>query len=176
MIRRVFALLIALYGVGFGIWAMTLPSAADPGLRTDAIVVPTGGPGRIERGASLLSAGAAKRMLISGVDRQVRAHELTQSHQVDPRLLACCIDLGREAVDTRSNAEEIARWIAQRRVRSVRLVTSDWHMRRAHHELRLAIPADVGVVDDAVRSHPRLATLFGEYNKMLLRLVAGVAL
>ena len=50
---------------------------------------------------------------------------------------------------------------------SVRLVTTDWHMARASSEFAETLPASITVVQDAVTSHPRLATLFLEYNKLL---------
>ena len=86
-----------------------------------------------------------------------------------PSLAACCVDLGSESVDTRSNAEETRRWIDRRGYKSVRLVTSDWHMRRAHYEFRRTLGKDYEIVPDAVRSEPGLMTLFAEYNKYLLR-------
>ncbi len=85
------------------------------------------------------------------------------------RTAGCCVDLGSESVDTRSNAEEAQRWLAKRRYKSLRLITSDWHMRRARYEFRKVLGSDYDVVPDAVRSEPRFLTLFGEYNKLVLR-------
>src|SRR3546814_10400995 len=68
----------------------------------------TGGAGRIGRGLDLLQAGAAKTMLISGVDRDVRPRELAVAYNVPEKLFDCCITLGHEAIDTRSNAIETA--------------------------------------------------------------------
>ena len=83
--------------------------------------------------------------------------------------MRCCITLGFESVDTRSNATEAARWIADNQLVSVRLVTSDWHMRRAAYELRRAIPAKVTLIEDAVPTRPSLKMLFIEYCKVLAR-------
>ncbi len=66
--------------------------------------------------------------------------------------MACCVTLGFQSVDTRSNAAETARWIADNKFRSVRLVTTDWHMRRAAGELSAALPGDVELIRDAVPS------------------------
>ena len=81
----------------------------------------------------------------------------------------CCVDLGSELVDTRSNAEEAKRWIERRRYKSVRLVTSDWHMRRGRYEFHRQLDKSVKIIPDAVRTEPDFMTLFGEYNKYLLR-------
>lgn len=171
MIKRLLALVLILYLLGFAFFMLALPQPLGD-QRTDAIVVPTGGPGRIDRGLALLRAGQAKRMLISGVAPQVRARELAAEYKVPRRLFACCIDLGREAVDTQSNAEETAAWVSEHRYRSVRLVTSDWHMARARLELVHALDNDVELIGDGVTSHPRFGLLVAEYNKLLLRQIA----
>jgi uncharacterized SAM-binding protein YcdF (DUF218 family) len=171
VIRRFFALAGLAWAGGFVLFAGLLPQPADD-RQTDAIVVLTGAPGRIQRGLALLGAGRAQRMLISGVDRQVRPAELAAAQNAPLALVACCIDLGREAVDTRSNGAETARWLAARKYKSVRLVTSDWHMRRARFELERSLGSGVTVVADAVTGEASFALLFREYHKFLARRTA----
>ena len=137
-------------------------------------MVLTGGEGRLDRGLALMQDGAAKRMLISGVDRSVKPHELAVRYDVPDKLFNCCITLGREAIDTRSNGIETAQWLERRGYDTVRLITSDWHMRRAAFELRLALPSDIVLVYDAVPSQPSFSTLFREYNKYVLRRIAAL--
>ena len=81
--------------------------------------------------------------------------------------MKCCVTLGFLAVDTRSNAGEVAQWMKDKGFTSARLVTTDWHMARALSELEDTLPPGTRIVQDAVPSHPRLATLFLEYNKLL---------
>lgn len=171
MIKRLLSLVLILWLLGFVLFMLTLPRPLAE-RTTDAIVVPTGGPGRIDRGLALLQDHAARRMLISGVAPQVRPGELAAEYKVPRRLFACCIDLGHEAVDTQSNAEETARWVSQHGYKSVRLVTSDWHMARARLELVHALGNQVEVVRDGVPSDPRFGLLVAEYNKLLLRQIA----
>ena len=171
MIGRVIAVGLLAYLLGYALFVLLLPRPADDS-RTDAIVVLTGAAGRIERGIDLLERGRAARLLVSGVDRTVRRPELVVEYPASRRLFACCIDLGRESIDTRSNAEEVTRWVVRRRFRSVRLVTTDWHMPRARFELARRLPANVELVGDAVASNPRFTQLFKEYNKYLLRRAA----
>lgn len=171
MIGRIVALVVLAWALGFAAFVVTLPRAAES-VRTDAIVVPTGGKGRIERGIDMLERGRAKRMLITGVDRTVRAGELAAAIDRPRRLFACCVDLGREAVDTRSNGQETADWLTKRRYKSVRLVTTDWHMPRARFELAHALPDEVVIVPDAVPSAASLSVLLREYHKYLLRRAA----
>ena len=176
MIRRLLATLALAWVLGFGWFMLALPgpAAATP---ADAIVVLTGGAGRIDRGLALLRAGAARRMLVSGVDQGVGAGALARQYRVPRRIFACCIDLGHEAVDTRSNAEETRAWVRSHGYRSVRLVTSDWHLRRARLELGHALGPDVVVIGDGVPGNPEPGLLLSEYNKLLVRhfaLAAGI--
>ena len=172
MIRRILSLMVILWGLGFAWFAIDLPQPAGDD-DTDAIVVLTGGPGRIQRGLDILKGGHARRMLVSGVDRRVTLADLENAFHAPPRLLSR-IDLGRSAVDTRSNAIETKRWIVDHHYRSVRLVTTDWHMRRARFELRQVL-SDVTVVPDAVKSEPDLMGLLREYHKYLFRRFAALA-
>lgn len=171
MIRRLFSAILLVWALGFVWFAIDLPQPAGDE-NTDGIVVLTGGAGRIQRGLDMLAAGHARRMLVSGVDRRVRLADLEAAYHVPPRLLAR-VDLGRSAVDTRSNALETRRWIAAHHYKSIRLVTTDWHMRRARFELRQVL-SDVVVLRDAVPSQPDLVDLLREYHKYLLRRAAAL--
>ncbi len=171
MIRRGLAFVVLAWAMGFAVFAIALPQPADD-RTTDAIVVLTGAPGRIARGLALMQARRAQRMLISGVDRAVRPNELVEKQNVPAPLLACCIDLGREAIDTRSNGAETAGWLAEHRYRSVRLVTSDWHMRRARLELEVAAGPGIVIVPDAVPGDAGFFGLLLEYNKFITRRAA----
>ena len=170
---RILAILLGAYVVGYGAFALTLPKpAADE--RTDAIIVLTGGPGRLERGFERMERGLARTMLISGVPPGARPEDYANRYRVDPRRFSERIALGRESVDTRSNAEEVARWLARRHFRSIRLVTSDVHMRRAHYEIGRKIGPEIFIVPDAVPTSPDLRQSFEEYNKLLLGWAAGL--
>jgi len=164
---RVIAFAALLYALGYALFAVTLPRPAGD-QRTNGIVVLTGGSGRLDRGFELMERGLARRMLISGVARTVRPEELIAAYEVDPRLFQCCIVLGREAFDTRSNADEVARWLERRRFGSIRLVTNDLHMPRARYELRKRLGSEVAIVADAVPTEPGFRAIFAEYNKYLL--------
>jgi uncharacterized SAM-binding protein YcdF (DUF218 family) len=173
MISRFLSLILLLYLIGFVVFAFTLGKPAQA--RTpvsDAAVVLTGGSGRIEHGADVLREGRVKRLLIAGADPSVTKADLAARLKVDGKLIKCCVDLGSESVDTRTNAEEAHRWLDQHNFRSLRLITSDWHMRRARYEFEKELGSKYKVVTDAVRSEPSFLTLFGEYNKYVLRRIA----
>lgn len=180
--RRVAGGIVRVGGAGVLLWlggftwfVATRPGAAPLALTTDAVVVLTGGPGRLARGSEVLAAGAAKRMLVSGVGRQARKASLAAGLDVPPRLFADAVDLGYAAVDTRSNAIETTAWIARHRYRSLRLVTSTAHMRRARLELEAQLPPAVRLVPDAVPVEAGTDSLAREFAKYVLRRVALAA-
>jgi uncharacterized SAM-binding protein YcdF (DUF218 family) len=172
MISRFVSLLLLLYALGFVLFAFTLGKPAAAIERTDAAVVLTGGSGRIEHAIDVLRDGRAKRLLVAGADPAVTKRDLARRIPHSSRLLNWCVDLGSESVDTRSNAEEASRWLAKHHFRSIRLITSDWHMRRARYEFSRVLRGKYAVTPDAVRTEPRFLTLFAEYNKYVLRRLA----
>jgi len=173
MIKRLVAGLLLVWILGFAVFTLTLPQTAAMD-KSDAVVVLTGGAKRIDRGLELLEAGKAERLLISGVDRDVRPNELAAEYERDPDLFECCIDLGFQSVDTRSNALETVRWVKRNEIKSLRLVTHDWHMRRARLELNKVVDDDLEITNDAVQTSPSLGMLFREYNKYWLRWIAAM--
>ena len=92
--------------------------------------------------------------------------------------LASRIDLGHTAGDTYGNAEETADWMHEHQYKTMRLVTADYHMRRALIEFRMAAP-DIEILpnpvhpamgDDAAwwQNQQTLGLLTGEYGKYLI--------
>ena len=148
---------------------------------TDAIVVLTGGAGRLGIGIELLAQGRASKLFISGVYRGVDVAEILRVSRHDPEALECCIEVGYDATDTAGNARETARWMAAEGFQSLRLVTASYHMPRSLAEFRRAMP-DVELVPhpvftDTVRveawwSSPRSVGLIAsEFTKYLVGIV-----
>jgi uncharacterized SAM-binding protein YcdF (DUF218 family) len=171
LFRRLLSLIVLVWLLGFLWFALFLPRPADKA-QTDGIIALTGGTGRIQRGLAVLRGGQAHRLLVSGVDAQVSHADFVHDYAVPATLFACCVTLGYDAFDTRSNAREAVAWIAHYDLHSVRLVTTDWHMRRAAFDLKVAAPRDLVIIEDAVPSHPSVKVLFIEYNKFLARIAA----
>ncbi len=159
------------YALAFLAFAVSLPGPILD-TETDVVLVPTGGPGRIDRGLEVLRDGNAKVMFVSGVDPEVTADEFAAQFKVTRREMDCCVTLGKLAVDTRSNAGETAQWLAQNDYRTVRLVTTDWHMPRASAEMVDALPGHITLYEDGVPSDPDLGQLFLEYNKLIAAVVS----
>jgi uncharacterized SAM-binding protein YcdF (DUF218 family) len=176
MLRRVLSLILIAWVLGFVWFAAVLPQPAGT-QRADAVVVLTGAAGRVERGLAVLGNGWAPQLFVSGVYREVKPDEFAVQFKVSGTQMACCVTLGYAAADTVGNAGETAGWVRTKNYRTIRLVTSDWHMRRAVFELGGVLPDGVTIVEDAVPSKPSLKTLFVEYNKLvargLVRLVGG---
>ena len=120
---------------------------ADPAARADAIVALTGPSAeRVNAAIRLLDQGKGDRVLISGVNKEVRRQELRALTPGSNRLFNCCVDLGFEAEDTEGNAQEIAAWARSHGYDDLIVVTSDYHMPRSLVEIRSVAPG--------IRLHP----------------------
>jgi uncharacterized SAM-binding protein YcdF (DUF218 family) len=156
--------------------ANSLTIRGDP-TPTDAIVVLTGGRLRLETGLQLLTAGTAKKLFVSGVNQRVDREELLRTLGPVAGRAACCIALGHEADNTFGNARETANWMHEEGYRSLRLVTSWYHMQRALLEFDRAMPQITIIAypvfvqhGDAERWwswHGPLVLIITEYDKYL---------
>lgn len=182
-----FRLFLMAVSVGFLVWTAGLYRFAQlipepvPGsdVSTEAIVVLTGGAGRVGEGLSLLERGLAKKLFVSGVYRGVDVRELLKVARRAPGDLECCIVLGYAADNTRGNAAESADWIRRENITSVRIVTASYHMPRSLLEFRQMLPSDIRIVPHPVfpdgfpndswwRDANALRLAISEYHKYLL--------
>lgn len=112
--------------------------------RADAIVSLTGPSSeRVNAAIRLLELDKGERLLISGVNRDVRRGELRALTPGSSKLFNCCVDLGFEAENTVGNASEIAEWARKNDYKRLIVVTSDYHMARSLLEIRSALPGVV---------------------------------
>lgn len=112
---------------------------ADDKTRPDAIVVLTGGSGRLSTGLDLLSRDRAKKLFVSGVYRGVDVLQLLRTVEHGAGDLERRIGIGN-ATDTKGNARETADWMNGNGFTSLRLVTAAYHMPRSLLEFRYAMP------------------------------------
>lgn len=163
-------------GVGFVAFLSQLRTAElKPESNADGIVVLTGGSSRVSDAMELLAGGFGKRLLISGVHPTNGASDISRTLPDSQGLLACCVDLDRSAVNTRSNAVETRRWVRERGFKSLIVVTSNYHMPRAIVEMSHAMPEieliPFAVIGDKWRDEPwwtsgtTLRLLLSEYVK-----------
>ena len=156
LIFNALMLVLILVIVGFVVFATGLDrTQRDPEGTADGIAVLTGGKARIAEAMRLLSQGKARRVLITGVHRATTKRELKEFAQEGNQLFTCCVDIDHEARNTIDNAAETREWVAQKRYRSLIVVTSNYHMPRALTELGRAMPGvtfiPYSVVDNNVR-------------------------
>ena len=119
--------------------AKSTPAAEPP--TADGVVALTGiSSARIEAATHLLETGKAKRLLISGVNREVTRPQMRDVGRGARATYECCVDLGFRAEDTQGNARETASWVSYYHYRSLIVVTADYHMPRALLELRATMP------------------------------------
>ncbi len=170
-------MLFILWGLGW-LWFATNIALAMPDetpQKTEAIVVLTGGNGRVNTGMNLLSDGVAERLFISGVHDGTSKEDILKSWEDRNERTPCCFDLGYHATDTMGNAVEVKEWIIKNNIKNVLLVTSSYHMTRAQLELSKVLP------DIEITPYPVLTSdfeawkgrfwklSFSEYNKTIIR-------
>lgn len=140
-VAAVVVIVAAVWAGGFMWFAETVPGAIDDAETvTDAVVVLTGGSGRLGVGLSLLAKKRAKKLFVSGVYHSVDVAELLRISRQSPEELECCVVLGYSAGDTAGNAQETAEWMTKEGYASLRLVTANYHMRRSLLEFRRVMP------------------------------------
>lgn len=111
-------------------------------VRADAIVVLAGGKGRVEEGIRLYRERRADHLYFIGVDPSVRRFDLYRpTRPSDPP--ADGVVLEKVSRNTLENAIFARDLIARDGVRSIVLLTSRYHMKRAAILFRNALPRDV---------------------------------
>jgi uncharacterized SAM-binding protein YcdF (DUF218 family) len=112
--------------------------------KVDAIVVLTGGAGRLEKGMRLFAEGRGKTLFITGAGKVVKVGDIIKYAPDDVRLeverKAEGITLGHDAQNTIGNAEETSRWLEGKGYKKLALVTSAYHMPRSMEEFRHTLP------------------------------------
>lgn len=123
---------------------------------TDAIVVFTGGYKRVQVAVDLFEKGKARLLFISGVSKgATKSNILKKSHAHHINDLSI-VHLGR-AENTQENAKEVANWASAHNIKSIRLVTTTFHMPRALREIALK------ALDLKVVPHPVAADKISNY-------------
>lgn len=177
-----FVAAVALVWLGGYLWfTWLLPREAGDETRiTDAIVVLTGGAGRLDAGLALLAQKRATKLFVSGVGAGTTRTELRRRAVNYPNQFECCVVLGHDAADTAGNAAETAQWMAAEGYRSLRLVTASYHLPRSLVEFRRAMPEAELTANPVFSEHikldhwwawPGTALLIAdEFNKYLISL------
>jgi uncharacterized SAM-binding protein YcdF (DUF218 family) len=187
MLTRIFLYtlrFLVVIGIGGTLWLCGLilftriipSSPIDITSSTDGIVIFTGGKTRLQVALTLFQQKKGRYLLISGV-----SPESTLPEMIDQIPFRSQITLGYEALDTVGNAEETAAWVHTHHLKSLRLITSNYHMPRSLFELRRLLP------EVEILPHPVVGKIFlkqkwwldthtlhlvvQEYNKFLFALI-----
>ncbi|BAQ15481.1 YdcF family protein [Methyloceanibacter caenitepidi] len=151
-------LLLVMLIIGFIVFANGLArEPKDPPHATDGITVLTGGVSRIDEAMKLMAQKRARRVLITGVNRETTLEQLKTLTPEGERYFDCCVDIDKAALNTIDNATQTARWVAENGYRSVIVVTSNYHMPRALAELERAMPGIVLVPYPVVDNNVEVA-------------------
>jgi len=164
--RIIFAVLI-IWLSGFGYFIGKGKNYVTGLPKADAAIVLTGGAGRLAKGAELLRAGAAERLLISGAHDSVTVEAVRRRHNLSDQVAMCCIQLDRAAHNTVSNARRSRAWIENTSSQRVALITADYHMPRALLLFRALLP-ERDIIPVATPAKASWLGQFREYNKFLL--------
>ncbi len=147
----------------------------SPNIKSDAIIVLTGGNQRVETGLRLFAKGDSNNIFISGVHPNVSNKDIRGQWKEAPPLPDCCITLGKHATTTIENAQEIKEWISGKDIQTIRLVTSNYHMPRAYLEVKSTINDKKILLTPIMQDDLNIKTLkfwgliFEEYHKFSLR-------
>ena len=100
------------------------------------IVVLTGGTNRIKQTLNILSSKKNKNfnLLISGAGKgftKTTVLQLSKKHKISREMIDCCVMIDKKSTDTFSNAKQTKVWIEKLRLRSISLITSNYHMPRS---------------------------------------------
>lgn len=143
--------------------------------KTDAIIALTGGRNRIAEAVRLLKQGLSERLFISGVNKDISLQNIKTAQKLDVAE-RFNIDIGHNASNTLENAEETQKWVAENHIKSIRLVTSNYHVFRSLVEFEEQNP-DLEIILHPVYSEniekkwwtswQTFSLIFKEYNKFL---------
>ncbi len=112
-------------------------------VKADAIVVLAGGRGRVEEGVRLYRERKAAHLFLIGVDPSVRKSDFYRPLSGEPSPDGVILEkVSRNTLENAILGRDI---IMRQDVRSILLITSRYHMKRATILLRNALPRDLAI-------------------------------
>ena len=149
LISLLFIILVAL-AILFVDFAYKTFSVRQRDVKTDAIVVLTGGRGRLEEGLRLYRENKTRWLFFIGVDPVVREADLLKGGYGERD--GADIVLEKVSRNTLENALYARDLIAGKEINSVKLITSRYHMKRATLIFRNVLPKDIALYPHPVDS------------------------
>jgi uncharacterized SAM-binding protein YcdF (DUF218 family) len=120
--------------------------------KADCAVVLTGGPGRIREGFDLLAQGQVRKLIISGVHPKATLREIFPQWPFYGALHEEDVVLERRSGTTYGNAQQSLPLVEAMHCRSLVLITSQVHMRRAYKTFRQVYPSEFLLLARSVSS------------------------
>ncbi len=142
----------------------------------DCGVVLTGGPGRIREAIEILGQKKIKKLVISGVYKEAQLTEIFPPLPFYPEVDPDDILLEKRSESTFGNAVQSLALVQTLQCRSVLLITSQMHMRRAYKIFRALYPETIQIQKHYVlnqRKDPSELLLVVETIKSVFYLVFG---
>lgn len=179
MIKKINYLLLFVFLLwfgGFALFAWRINNfIPDIKTETDAIIALTGGKNRITEAVKVLNSGLADKLFISGVGKNISLNNIQKTQNLTfPE--SANINIGHQASNTIGNAKETQIWVKKNNIKSIRLVTSNYHIHRSMIEFKEQIP-NLKIIPHPVFSEniekkwwtswQTCSLIFKEYNKLL---------
>ena len=125
-------------------------TAWDEDYKADCAVVLTGGAGRIREGFDLLSRGAVRKLIISGVHSKAVLDEIFPQRPFYGNLKTKDVILEKQSRTTYGNARQTRELTQKLQCKDLLLVTSYLHMYRAEKVFRKIFPTHYRIYTVAV--------------------------
>jgi len=149
-VMTLFILFLLMTTVLFVDFAYKTFSLRQREVKSDAIVVLTGGRGRVEEGIRLFRENRGQWLFLIGVDPAVRKGDLYRERpgeKGEERVI-----LEQSSRNTLENALYARDLIIRNDIRSLTLITSRYHMKRATLLFRNVLPRDIAIYPHPVDS------------------------
>ena len=154
IIKGIFSLLLIILitlAVLFIDFAYKTFSVGQKNVKTDAIVVLTGGRGRIEEGVRLYREHQAASLFLIGVGPSVRKGDLFREKKGEAGGEGVFLEnVSRNTLENAFYAREML--LKKKEIKSILLITSRYHMKRATLIFRNTLPAEIAIYPHPVDS------------------------
>ena len=119
-------------------------------------------------------------MLVTGVNKSslINTENWIKSKT---SMYSCCIELETKAINTVGNAKETIKWVNKYNLKSIRLVTSSYHILRSEIELKKIAPESLIIIKHPIRDSTEkisfqnlvsyLMLISIEYSKFIISLI-----
>ena len=176
MKKAVILLILSIWFGGFCFFAYKINNFdIDQSTTTDAIIVLNGGRNRITEAVKLFNDKKSKHLFISGVAKDISLENIQNTINMKINDTTN-VEAGHNADNTVENAKETNAWVRKNNIKSIRLVTSNYHIYRSLIEFRKQLN-DIEILPHPVYSQyiekkwwtswQTFSLIFKEYNKFI---------